>query len=238
MKTLIEYAKDRHSQNGEDGILAEIFKRLSIKTGWFVEFGASDGIRLSNTFALLEDGWNGVDLEGDDSAFKELEQTAKKFPKKLYPLQAFVAPEGDNSLDVLLKTTPIPKDFELLSVDIDSYDYWIWKSLTNYSPKVVVIEINSSIAPGKRHVQAMDEGEFGERGTGSSFTSMLELGQEKGYTLVAHTGNMIFVHNDLVDKLGLSSNEISNPDALFRRELLPPDNSFTGKIKRKLNLGS
>jgi hypothetical protein len=233
MKTLLGYASNRHSQNGEDGILHEICKRLAIKKGWFVEFGASDGISLSNTFALLEDGWEGVDIEGDTAAFKKLVRTAKRFPGRLHAIQAYVAYKGKDSLDQLLATTPLPKNFDVLSIDIDSHDYWLWKSLTKYSPKVVVIEINSHIAPGKKQVQQLDDGDAGASGSGSSFTSMLELGKEKGYTLVCHTGNMIFVRDDLIKQLKLPQEELDNPNQLFRYEFLPP--SVLARLRRKLN---
>ena len=60
-----QYAKDIHSQNGEDGIIEELLKRLEIKDGWVCEFGAWDGVYLSNTFALVEKGFKGVYIEGD-----------------------------------------------------------------------------------------------------------------------------------------------------------------------------
>lgn len=233
MKTLLAFSKNIHSQNGEDGILEEIFKRLGVGKGWFVEFGAADGIRLSNSFALVEKGWQGVDIEGEHSAYLELEETAKKYPKQIYPLEAFVSPTGGkNSLDNLLRPTPLPKDFDLLSVDIDSYDWWIWKSLSHYTPKVVIIEINSTFAPGIEYVQPTEEGELGDAGKGTSFTSMVKLGEEKGYKLVCHTGNLIFVRNDLVSKLDLPKEELENPGSLFLDYATPK--SFWFRLKKKL----
>lgn len=227
MRSLLKYRSNIHSQNGEDGILSEIFRRLSIKQGWFVEFGAWDGIHMSNAYALLEKGWKGVDIEGDAERFLDLQATAKHFPRKLYCIQSFVSDKGKNRLDALFQGTPLPKDFELLSVDIDSYDWYIWKALKQYKPKVVVIEINSSIPLGISYVQPngipyeplLEEGTL----TGSSFTAMLELGQQKGYTLVCHTGNMIFVRNDLVDALHLPERELANPNKLFLDDWVDKD---------------
>jgi len=219
MKTLLKYAKNEYSQNGEDGILAEIFKRLDIKKGWFVEFGAWDAKHMSNTYALLKKSWRGVDIEGDKERYKDLVKAASKFRGRLITICAFVATKGAKSLDSLLKPTKLPQDFDLLSIDIDSYDWHIWKSFKNYSPKVVVIEINSGIPLGKEYVQPdgtpyeilLKDGEL----TGASFSSTLKLAQEKGYSLVCHTGNMIFVHVDLITKLNLPKEELANPNGLF-----------------------
>jgi hypothetical protein len=209
--SLLQYAANRYSQNGEDGIVAELLKRLQIKRGWFVEFGAWDGKHMSNTYALAEDGWQGVYIEGEPDRFEDLLKTVQQFSGRLHAINAFVAAEGVGNLDELLATTPLPKEFELLSIDIDSFDWWVWKSLQNYSPQIVIIEINSSFPLGRKYVQKPDD----PKGRGSSFSSMLELGREKGYSLVCHTGNMIFVRDDLVAQLKLPEEELADPEHLF-----------------------
>jgi hypothetical protein len=209
-RTLLAFRNNVHSQNGEDGVLAELFRRLNLTSGWFCEFGAWDGKHLSNSFAVLQKGWSGVMIEGDANRYEDLKKTAAEHPGRLYPLQAFVAhDDGPNNLDRLLARTPIPKDFDLLSIDIDSSDWQVWNRLRNYAPKVVVIEIDSSAAPGVEQIH----GQNGK--TGSSFTSTGKLGKSKGYELVCHTGNMIFVRNDLMAAVNLPAEEIRNPDSLF-----------------------
>ena len=42
------FRRNVYSQNGEDGVLDEIFRRLSKNSGWFCEFGAWDGRYGSN----------------------------------------------------------------------------------------------------------------------------------------------------------------------------------------------
>lgn len=208
-----QYAKNIHSQNGEDGIIAEILRRLNIQTGWACEFGAWDGIHCSNTFNLVQNGWNAVFIEGDNSRYTDLMKTCARYPK-IRPIHAFVdhAMGSPASLDSLLKTTTIPIDFDVLSIDIDTFDYQVWDSLAMYTPKIVIIEINSDIHPDvPNHIH--NPGVFG----GTSFLPMLRLGQKKGYTFVLHTGNMIFVRNDLYAQLGLS---YSDPLENFRRDWL------------------
>lgn len=125
MSSLLNYRKNIYSQNGEDGIIRELFSRLDINNGWFVEFGAWDGKYLSNTFALVERGWKGVEIEGDKTRFLDLQKLTKEYPDQIFPVCAFVSESGEFSLESILEKTPIPHDFELLSIDIDSYDYQI-----------------------------------------------------------------------------------------------------------------
>lgn len=223
IKTLLKYAKNYYSQFGEDGVLEEVFKRLNIKEGWFVDLGAWDGKFLSNTFHLLKKGWKGIDIEGDKDKYKDLLVTAKKF-KRLQTIQSYVTTSGKNSLNSLLAKTDLPLDFDLLNIDIDSYDWWIWNSLKKYTPKVIVIEELARVPIHKEYIQPKDisnekmKREHPFSPIGSSFKSNLLLGRKKGYQLVCHVGaNMVFVKNELVRKLKLPENELSNPNSLFQK---------------------
>jgi hypothetical protein len=209
MSTLENYRKNIYSQNGEDGVIEEICRRLNILSGSFVEFGAWDGIYLSNTYNLLKNGWNGVYIEGDIDKYHQLVSNLVSFQDAIVTINAYVEPVGENSLDNLLKKTFLKTDFDLLSIDIDSLDWHIWRSLINYQPKIVVIEINSAIPVGIYQTHR------DERIHGSSFTSMVDLAVKKGYMLVCHTGNLIFVRNDFVVKLDLPAEELMFPELLF-----------------------
>jgi hypothetical protein len=198
-----KYKKNIHSQNGEDGIIEELLKRLGISGGWVCEFGAWDGIHLSNTFALIEKGFSGVYIEGDVEKYNDLLRTCSVH-KNIVPVRKFVShTSAENSLDSILDGTPIPKDFDVLSIDIDSFDYQVWESFTKFQPKLVVIEINSGTDPNNtEHIHS--PGKY----AGTSFLPMRRLGESKGYKFVLHTGNMIFVRNDLFDKLNIKYDNV------------------------------
>ena len=217
-----QYAKNVYSQNGEDGILEEILKLLGIQNSadsWCVEFGAWDGKHLSNTFNLVTQGWSSVMIEGDSGRFQSLIQTSEEFDN-MHIIEAYVSQYNteNNSLDKLLSTTPIPNNFELLSIDVDSYDSDIWDTLQNYSAKVVVIEINGSGPPGIywRHKDTPID----SVSIGTTFSEMLNIAKQKNYTLVCQPGNCIFVKNDLLPLLNMPPDLIESPELLFAKEFL------------------
>lgn len=209
LSSLRNFRKNIYSQNGEDGILGEILRRLEIRAGAFVEFGAWDGKHLSNTFYLLEQGWRGIYIESDKNRYQELVDKMKVYSERIELINAFVEPVGESSLDNLLASTRINREFEVLSIDVDSCDWQIWQSFRNYDPKIVIIEIESTIPVGIYQTHR------GTETPRSSFTATVDLGSKKGYTLVCHTGNLIFVKNNLVPDLKLPENDIQFPETLF-----------------------
>lgn len=229
---LLEYRRNIYSQNGEDGVIAELLSRLGMSDGsdrWCVEFGAWDGKHLSNTFNLVESaGWNAVYIEGDTEKFRDLQLTAREFDK-VTPIHGMVdGPKGGGSaLDDLLEPTGIPTEYDLLSVDIDSSDLDVWARHTDYRPSIVVIEINSSLVPGILQWH-------GAAAQGNSFSSTLKVAYEKGYTLVCHTGNLIFVKDEFADRVGLAKVDRMYPERLFLRDWVITDQrwSLRNQVRR------
>jgi hypothetical protein len=192
-----------YSQWGEDGVIEYITNELGIKNGCCCEFGM-EGILYSNTFNLVKNkNWSAIYIECNEKHIKRIEQLENiKIINKKIELY------GNNTLDNLLAETTIKKDFDLLSIDIDGNDYYVWKSLKNYIPKIIIIEINPMYKPGVLYT-------YDERAYGTSFTSMVKLGISKGYTLVCMTGNLIFVKSELLKKTKLESYLYNDYNLLF-----------------------
>jgi len=223
MALLNEHASNIVSQNGEDGILAEIFRRIEPRSKLCVEFGAWDGKHLSNTWALWhESGWSAVLIEGDRERFLQLEQSTTNFPS-IKAVHAFVASTGPNTLDNILSREKVsPEGVDLLSIDIDGDDYHIWSSLSTYKPRVVVIEYNPTIPPELDLVQR--KGEY----FGASALALTRLATEKGYGLAACTAtNCIYVHED--DFAALEIPELDLRTGFDRSQLCYVINAYDGR---------
>ena len=202
-----KYRKNLFSQNGEDGVVLEIIKRLKLnhRNKWCCEFGAWDGIHGSNTFNLVKNfNYNSIYIEGDKKKYQDLIKTSKKY-KKIIPFNKYVdyKKKSLNLLDNILKKTKITKNFDILSIDIDSYDLIVWKSLKKYRPKIVIIEINSGIPLGIRQTHSTSK-------PGNSFRSTVEFATKNKYQLICHTGNCIFIDKKYSKKLRISKKFLNN----------------------------
>ena len=188
------FSKKIYSQFGEDGILLEILNRLKNKNldKWCVEFGAKDGISYSNTYNLIKHyNYNAVLIEGDKKYFKKL---SKNLPQKnIIKINKFVNFSGPNNLDEILGSTVIPENFDILSIDIDGCDFYIFESLIKYKPKIVCIEFNHLIPNSVEFVQKKD---FKIK-QGSSAKSLIKLAGKKDYKLVGSSfSNLFFIDKE------------------------------------------
>ena len=200
---LSDHARNTYSQFGEDGIIEAALDFLANRDKWCVEFGAWDGIHLSNTRELIErQGYSAVMIEANRRRFHDLSE-AHKGNAKIIPINAAVGFTEKDSLDVLLAGTAIPKDFDFLSIDIDGNDYHAWKAVTAYTPKLICIEYNPWIPTELEFVQPADP----KTQQGSSLRSLVELGKEKGYELIAVTYcNAFFVRRAFFSLFGIVDN--------------------------------
>jgi hypothetical protein len=117
----------------------------------------------------------------------------------------FVEFDGPNRLDNLIGEANFPIDFDLLSIDIDGADYFIWESV-NFRPRVVIVEFNETIPNDVIFVQAKSM----QINQGASLLALIELGKQKGYELICATVcNAIFVLKEFYPLFGLKSNNIN-----------------------------
>jgi hypothetical protein len=225
VSTFQKYRRNVYSQNGEDGVIAEIVRRIGLGRSWTCDVGAWDGRYGSNCYALVKRGWPCLMIEADPRKFDYLQQLSARANGTIKPFHAHVDHRGGpESLDAIIERAQLPGPLEMISIDIDSYDYHVWQSFT-HRPAIVVIEIGSSTPPGELYI-------FNGGRRLTSFSAMLELGRSKEYTLACHTGNMIFVRNEDAPKLGLTPEELRHPEIMFVSDWLNP--TRTQVWKRKL----
>lgn len=198
-----------YSQWGEDGVIEKAFEVVGAANRWCVELGAWDGKLHSNTHRLIGDcGWSGVLIEADPKRFRELQSTYADEDRAICVRRTVGVRTGE-TLDEILAATPIPRDFDLLSIDIDGNDYHVWASVHAYEPRIVVIEFNQTIPLNIAFTQPLDPGVS----QGSSLRAMVELGRSKEYELIATTdANAFFVRAELYPRFGIVDN---SPDALY-----------------------
>ena len=197
---LMNFERKVFSQNGEDGIILEIFNRVGTTDKFFVEFGIQDGTEC-NTRNLLENhGWSGVWMEGSTELAERACQTFSRFPIKV--LARFLT--TDNLISCF-EEAGVPREFDLLSIDVDGNDYWMWTALGDrFSPRVIVIEYNATFGPRQSWIMPYDPA-FRHDATayfGASLEAFARLGRDRGYRLIACDSrgiNAFFVRNDLVE---------------------------------------
>lgn len=202
---LLEHQRNVYSQTGEDGIIEKVLDLLPQTDLWCVEFGAWDGLFCTNTRNLIESrGYSAVLIEASRKRFLDLERNFA-LRKNVYPINRFVGFSADDNLDTILSATPIPRDFDFLSIDIDGNDYHVWKAFSTYRPKVVIVEFNATFHPQVEFVQPADPAVV----QGSSLLAFVNLAKTKGYELVSCVAfNAIFVREEYFPLFEITSNAI------------------------------
>lgn len=179
--------RNETSQFGEDGLIEALFKRIGEKNRWCFEVGAADGLFYSNTKRLRDAGWSSVLIEAGAEQFAELARLANDKTR--------VVKEKINygSLDRILGDLFAPKDLDLGVIDIDGQDYWAWKGMIRYRPRVMLVEFayRSDTSAQQARFVPPENGE-GQAG----FDAIVSLGKQKGYTPVISTDcNVLFVES-------------------------------------------
>jgi hypothetical protein len=192
-----------YSQNGEDGVIQEIFRRVGLSHGTFVEIGTGDGFE-NNTRLLLELGWKGVWVEGDETSCETARKNLAKFidSGQLSIINSFVTPENVNRV---LKDKHVSKDVDLLSLDIDMHTHHVWEKLEYLNAKFAVVEYNGFFPRSAHWKSKYVEGEAwdGTINMGASLEELTDIGSRKDFRLIGCelTGtNAFFASRVLAEK--------------------------------------
>ena len=191
---LNKYFKNISSQYGEDGIIEFLIKTSKSKISKScIEFGAHDGIANSNTFNLWKnEKFEALLIEANKDRFNDLVKNVKKY-NNVIAINNFVSFKGSNSLEKIIDKLNFfnKKEIGVLSIDIDSFDYFIFKYL-KIKPQIIVIEFNNSI-PGYIDYHDSEDQVF----LRCSAKAIQNLGFKKGYRTVACTiTNIILIRED------------------------------------------
>jgi hypothetical protein len=199
-RRLLKYQSQVCSQNGEDGILHEIFRRLGTTNRIFAEVGVGNGFQ-NNTAFLLSQGWNGYWIDGNNRFLAAVENRKDFGQGCLNWLITIVTREN---ISGCFEQLDVPKEFDLLSLDIDQNTYYAWEGLRGFRPRVVVIEYNGSVPADLDWKVQYDPDRCwdGTQNFGASLKAFEILGRQIGYSLVGceFVGvNAFFVRDDLLD---------------------------------------
>ena len=211
-----------YSQNEEDGILLYILKHIGIKTKKFVEIGVENGTECNTTNLLKNFNWKGIQIEGNKKLYNDAKIQLKKILGKkinnLKLLNSFITKENINKIikknlecDINFK-----EEIDLLSIDIDGNDFWIWKSIECIEPRLVIIEYNSFLGPYasttiKYNPKFSWDHINNKAYYGASLKALEKLGKQKNYKLIGVDNNGVnafFVRNDLANKTNIKSKKV------------------------------
>jgi hypothetical protein len=185
------------SQNEEDGLLLALFKRIGTTNRRSVEIGCGSNGGNSG-FLVQECGWTGLMVDANRAAVATVRLRCAGHAVTV--VKHRVTREDVNDL---LTRHGFSGELDLLSLDIDGNDYWVWEALDACSPRVVVLEYNWLFGP-ERAVTVPYDAEFkvGAAGTrsyrGASLAAFVLLARRKGYRLIAtERVNGVFLRNDV-----------------------------------------
>ncbi len=199
------------SESDEDGLLLNLFAKIGFDSKTIVDIGGGSGLQGSNSANLiLHHGFSGLIIEGKEENVEALKlayaskQKTKHSPPKI--ISAFVTVENINKH---IEENGITGSVDLLSIDIDSIDYWIWDAITIIDPRVVIVEVqcildeneSKSVPPEFKETvfETVDNKRYGIYNS-ASLLAFNRLANRKGYRLVATNQlgfNAIFIKNEL-----------------------------------------
>lgn len=197
-----------YSQNGEDGILLYIFSLIGTTNKRCVEVCAGDGIQCNTTNLIINHGWHGLLFDGIQKNIEAGQSYYRSHPDTFLcpPILRHEWITAEN-INTLITSNGFEGEVDLLSIDMDGMDYWIWNAIDKISPRAVVIEANLSwaadqsvTAPYQPNFAMQFSNEQALPNTGASLPALVKLGKAKGYRLVGCQRfgfNAFFVRNDV-----------------------------------------
>ena len=176
------------SQFEEDGKLLFIFSIIGMGGRRFVEIGSDDGVNSNSANLYFNFDWTGLFVDGNPRSIRRGRRFFARHPHPWYYAPRFVCVRVTRAnINPLLEDSGSTGEIDLLSIDIDGNDYWIWDALTVITPRVVVIETHNEF--GLENIVVPYDPDYSPPGKhplyhGASPRAMVALGRRKGYRLV------------------------------------------------------
>lgn len=206
-----EVAYRAFSQNGEDGILLYIFSLIGTTNKKCVEICCGDGLECNTANLIINHGWRGLMFDGNEKLVRKGQRFyARCADNFLWPpkiVHAWITAENVNDL---IEERGFVGDIDLLSLDMDGMDYWIWKFMTSINPRVVVLEYNNLLGPDASVTVPYqpdfqpDSKDWNINYYGASLSAFVKLAKQKGYRLVGcerYGFNAFFVRADVSEEV-------------------------------------
>ncbi len=196
-----------YSHLKEDQIIDKYLKQISAPNNFIVDIGASDGVKMSNTYHLFKRGNVGITIEGNVDKHQRLLSNYSMFPD----VECFNQKVLPNNIVQILKSGNTPKDFLLMDLDIDSYDYFILEAvLQSFQPIMIITEINEALPPPVKFKVLPNE-KFDWSGGhffGYSIACLDDIMNRFEYSLVElHYNNAILISNNFWNDEVLTTTE-------------------------------
>ena len=181
-KNIQDYEFKVFSQNGEDGIIQFLIQNTEIKNKIFVEFGVETYKEANTKFLLLNNGWSGLIIDGDNGNFIT-----------------------KDNINEIIKSAGIEGEIGLLSVDIDGNDYWVFENIDCINPQILIMEYNSMFGDTHKISVPYDENfvrsqkHYSNLYYGASIAALCDIANKKGYDLVGSNSfgnNLFFIRHD------------------------------------------
>jgi hypothetical protein len=189
------------SQNGEDGVLNFLLHRLGVTTGSFIEIGAWRD-EANCLLLALHQGWSGVFVDGAPDVAAGLSELLRHTAGVRVVNEMVDAATIDAATD----RWSVPAEIDILSIDVDGADYYVWEAVRRIRARIVVIEYNAVLDPERALVQPPGAPAWdGTVNFGCSVGALRALAEEKGYALVyleSSGTNAFFVANEHLAELG------------------------------------
>jgi hypothetical protein len=197
-----------HSQNSEDGILLYIFAIIGTSNKIAVEICAGNGIECNAANLVINHGWSALLFDGSAANIAQGQEFYRINPRTANRppclIQAWITRDNINGL---IRNNGVTGEIDLLTIDVDGNDYWIWNAIDVISPRVVIVECQANNWGADRAVTipyredfVADFSEGGSTYCGASLPAFVKLGKQKGYRLIGveHYGfNAFFLRDDI-----------------------------------------